>query len=136
MTTARGRETIAAMASVNPIMVVDDDESILDLVQMVLEDEGYSVVLARNGAEALAQLDRISPALILLDMRMPEMDGWEFAEAYRQAQARTAPIVVITAARDAAERAAQVKADGYVGKPFDLDELVAVVGRHVRNGAA
>jgi DNA-binding response OmpR family regulator len=135
MTTTVG-ETTAVMASENPILVVDDDESILDLLEMVLEDEGYSVVLARNGADALDKLERIAPALILLDMRMPEMDGWQFAEAYRQAHTQVAPIVVITAASDAAERAAQIAADGYLGKPFDLDELVAVVGRHVRNGAA
>jgi CheY-like chemotaxis protein len=127
---------MAAMARVKPVLVVDDDESILDLVQMALEDEGYSVVLARNGVEALDQLELITPALILLDMRMPEMDGWQFAEAYRQASTQVAPIVVITAASNAAERAAQIEADGYLGKPFDLDELIAVVGRHVRNGAA
>ncbi len=121
------------MSNTHPILVVDDDESILDLVEMTLTDEGYSVVLARNGSEAMDQLERIIPGLILLDMRMPEMDGWEFAEAYRKARTQTAPMVVITAARDAAERAAQIKADGYVGKPFDLDDLVAVVERYYRN---
>ena len=124
------------MASGRPVLVVDDNEEILELVATLLTEEGYPVIVARNGIEALNKLEETTPALILLDMRMPEMDGWQFARAYRQGRDTVAPIVVITAAGDAAKRAAQIEADGYLGKPFGLDELLAVVARHVRNGAS
>jgi CheY-like chemotaxis protein len=68
--------------------------------------------------------------LILLDMRMPVMDGWTFASAYRAAMGPHVPIVVLSAARDAAERAAQIHAEGFLGKPFDLDDLLSMVAQY------
>ncbi len=70
------------------------------------------------------------PDLVLLDMRMPIMDGWEFARRYRRGPEPHAPIVVLTAARDAAERAAEIDANGYLGKPFGVEELLTLVGHH------
>jgi CheY-like chemotaxis protein len=70
------------------------------------------------------------PDVILLDMKMPVMDGWELARVYRQSPGRHAPIVVMTAARDAAQRAAEVAADGHLAKPFDLDDLFRVVDQY------
>jgi CheY-like chemotaxis protein len=114
-----------------PILVVDDDDAILELVQMTLENEGYSVITASDGAEALELLEKHSPSLILLDMRMPRVNGWQFAEAYRKRPAPHSPIVVITAATDVAQRAADIGAEGFLGKPFDLRDLLAAVERHV-----
>lgn len=115
-----------------PILVVEDDDDIRDFVQAILTDAGYSVVVAPNGAVALESVEREPPRAILLDMKMPIMDGWEFAQRYRQRVAAAAPIIVMTAAHDARVRAAQVRAIDVLGKPFDLDELLAVVARATR----
>lgn len=98
-------------------------------VQAVLLDEGYEVATAANGQEALAELQRDLPSLVLLDMCMPVMDGWRFAEEVRQ-QGIAVPIVVMTAAQDASRWAAEIGADGYVAKPFDIDDLLSAVATH------
>lgn len=113
------------------ILVVDDDEAIRTVVSLVLADEGYRVLTAEHGRAALERLATVKPDLILLDMRMPIMDGWELARAYRDAPEPHASIVVLTAAHDAASRAAQINANGYLAKPFALDDLLAVVTRHL-----
>ncbi len=114
------------------ILVVDDDESILDFVREALSDYGYAASAAIDGAEALELARRQPPDLILLDMRMPIMDGWEFAVAYQREPGPHAPMIVLTAARDVEAIAEEIHADGYLAKPFTLDELVAVVERHTR----
>jgi len=123
--------TMVTMAQAR-ILVVDDDTSIRSFVEMALDSVGYAVSTAINGAQALEVTDQVQPDLILLDMRMPVMDGWTFAREYRAASGPHAPIVVLTAARDAADRAAQIDAEGYLGKPFDLDDLLRVVAQHAR----
>lgn len=115
----------------NPILVVDDDPSILEMVMQILRAEGYPVVGAKNGVEGLAQADRRSPSLILLDMRMPRMDGWAFAAALR-ARGIASPVVVMTAADNAKRWADEVSADGFVMKPFEILELLASVEKHRR----
>jgi two-component system chemotaxis response regulator CheY len=112
------------------ILVVEDDDSIRDLVDLVLSGAGYEVLTATDGAAALQVVRTARPDLVLLDMRMPIMDGWEFARRYRARPEPHAPIVVLTAARDAAVRAAEIHANGYLGKPFDVDELLLLVSRH------
>jgi CheY-like chemotaxis protein len=114
-----------------PILVVDDDATIRRLLFWALTDEGYAVLEASDGAIALVRVQATAPSLILLDMRMPRMDGWEFARRYRQLPAPHAPLVCLTAAVDAAARGAQIGAVATLGKPFDLDALLAVVRRHV-----
>lgn len=106
---------------------MDDDEVIRGAIEFVLLDEGYAVVTAQNGEEALSRSDAQSPCLILLDMKMPVMDGWGFATAYRQRPGPHAPIIVMTAAHDPHSRSADISADGYIAKPFDLDELLSLV---------
>jgi CheY-like chemotaxis protein len=105
------------------ILIVDDDVSIRTTLTAFLEDEGYSVDAAINGAEALECVARQRPSLILLDMRMPVMDGWAFAGALR-ARGIAVPLVVMTAARDARRWAEEIGATAYVAKPFDLPELL------------
>ena len=116
-----------------PVLVVDDDQDILYSMDMALSDEGYEVLTASDGAEALAVLQLRVPTLILLDMRMPVMDGWQFARAYRRRPGPHAPIVVVTAARDAAERAAEIEAQGVLPKPFRIDDLLQTVGRYAES---
>ena len=111
------------------ILIADDDLSILYLVADILRDEGYAVELARNGREALDVIARRDvPALVVLDMRMPVVDGWEFASRLR-AQQLNPPILVMTAARNAREWAAEIEAVGYLAKPFDLDDFLREVNR-------
>jgi DNA-binding response OmpR family regulator len=115
----------------DPILVVEDDPSILEMIMYILRTEGYPVVGAKNGVEGLQQLDRATPSLIFLDMRMPRMDGWEFAAALRR-RGIASPVVVMTAADNAKRWADEVGADGYVVKPFEFDELLASVEKHRR----
>ncbi len=112
------------------VLVVDDEEAILDVVEWALEDEGYEVTRTADGREALALLASLRPNLVLLDMRMPGMNGWEFCEAYAKQANLRAPIVIMTAAQDASRLAAEVGARGFLGKPFDVDALIAVVGQY------
>jgi len=106
------------------------DQSILMTVAEILHDEGYAVRKADNGMEGLAALEQQQPALILLDMRMPVLDGWGFVRALRE-RGLEVPLVVMTAAQDAGRWAREVGATGFIAKPFDLLELLAVVERLV-----
>ena len=112
-----------------PVLVVDDDPTIRALVVEALTDDGYPVVEATDGQEALQLCGTADPCLILLDMRMPVMDGWAFASAYREQFRLRAPVIVMTAARDARTWADQIGADGVLPKPFDLADLSALVQR-------
>lgn len=114
------------------ILVVDDDESILEMIEVALAFEGYQVETAPHGAAALERVREGQPDLILLDMRMPVMDGWEFSRRYRETGDGLAPIVVLTADRSAADSASQIAADAYLAKPFDLGDLLQVVGSFSR----
>jgi CheY-like chemotaxis protein len=110
------------------VLVVDDDTSILDTVSAILSGEGYDVVSAATGQEALDAVARKPPVVILLDMRMPIMDGWAVARALRE-KGIAIPIVVMTAAESAKRWADEVGAEGYLAKPFGLDDLLAAVER-------
>jgi len=110
------------------ILVVDDDVSIRSTVSEILDLEGYPVETAADGAEALRSVERSRPALVLLDMRMPILDGWGFARALRERGIRL-PILVMTAAQNARTWAQEIGADGYVAKPFDLTDLLDAVER-------
>ena len=108
------------------VLVVDDEADIRATVSAMLEIEGYDVDEASNGADALSSIEAHPPDLILLDMRMPILDGWGFASELRRRGHRT-PIVVMTAARDAARWAAEIAAAAFVAKPFGLDDLITAV---------
>ena len=129
--TPAGRAAVAedAAARKSPILVVDDDQSIRDFLREALEFEGWHVVEATDGNAALELVGSAEPCVILLDMRMPRMNGWEFAAAYRARHDLRAPIVVMTAAQDAAAWAREVQADATLPKPFDLDAVYAVIRR-------
>lgn len=108
------------------ILVVDDDPEIRTLVGEILELEGYPVETTANGAEALRAIEREEPALVLLDMRMPVLDGWGFARAMRE-RGWALPIVVMTAAQNARRWAEEIDAAAFVAKPFNLDDLLTTV---------
>lgn len=112
------------------ILVVDDEPDIRMLVRMVLERAGHAVIEAANGNEALTALETSHPDLMLLDMRMPGLDGWAVLERMRAENwfARI-PVVVLSAHVDAAasRKALQEGCSGYIGKPFRPQELVETV---------
>ncbi len=122
---------MTAAIEAKTVLVVEDELDLRQLVAMILGDAGYQVRSAGNGREALAEVQREVPALILLDMKMPVMNGWEFVEAFRGSFDRRVPIVVVTAAQDAKQRATEVGADGYLSKPFELEALLDTVERYV-----
>ncbi len=118
------------MGSMGCILVVDDSQDVLRFVCEVLADEGFAVVGARNGIDALALAAKSHPDLILLDMQMPLMDGWDFVRAYRKTPGPHATIVVMAAGRASASHAAEIGAAGYLAKPFSLEHLLELAERY------
>lgn len=114
------------------VLVVDDDVDLLGMVAILLEEAGYRVITAGEGQEALQKVAQEMPGMILLDMKMPGMNGWQFAREFRARHNHRAPIVVLTAAEDARKRAEEIGAEGYLGKPFDIADVIRIVDRHVR----
>jgi CheY-like chemotaxis protein len=111
------------------ILVVDDEYDLAEVVLMALEAAGYEAQTARNGREALEACARRMPGLILLDMFMPVMNGWEFAKAFHAKYGEAAPIVVITAAEQALQSAREIGAGDALPKPFDVEMLLATAER-------
>jgi len=112
------------------LLVVDDDASLLLAVSETLKAEGYEVVTARRGAEALVRVAESLPDLIVSDIRMPGMDGYQLARKLRAApNTRLIPIVFLTAKDETADRIAGFRSgvDAYITKPFEPEELVAIV---------
>jgi len=111
------------------VLVVEDDLDLAALVEMIVADAGYAVRTAGDGASALSCVGERLPGLVLLDMRMPIMDGWRFASELRARFGHEVPIVVLTAAENARARAAEIDAEGYLEKPFELDDVIRMVAR-------
>ena len=115
------------------ILVVDDDPDILDALVEILEAEGYQADRARNGQEALERLHESRPTLILLDLMMPVMDGWEFAQKLKEEPGELAqtPVVVLSADRNVSAKAGELGAVGHLAKPFELADLLKMVRKIV-----
>jgi CheY-like chemotaxis protein len=110
-----------------PVLVVDDDTDIREAVAEVLAGEGYLVLGAGDGAEALTKCRAFHPSVVLLDLMMPGMNGWEFrAEQKRDPELAGIPVVVLSAL----EPRVSIEAEGFIRKPFEVDELIAHVRRH------
>ena len=109
------------------ILVVDDERNIVDLVKLYLVNEGYRVESALSGNEALRQYRAIKPSLIVLDINLPEIDGYEICRLIRK-ESRT-PIIMLTARTDDVDKIVglEIGADDYLAKPFNPRELVARV---------
>ncbi len=108
------------------ILVIDDDEKILSLLKRSLTFEGYTVNTARNGKAGLDELKLYTPDLVILDIMMPVMDGWEVCKRIRAAE-MDIPILMLTAKDEVSERVKglDIGADDYLVKPFALEELLA-----------
>ena len=109
----------------NPILVVDDNEQILDILTQYIKKEGWALLTAKTGEEALALFDAAQPALILLDIMLPHMDGLEVCRRIRQVS--SIPILMITAKDEDADRilGLDIGADDYIVKPFSPGEVMA-----------
>ena len=120
---------MTAQKSQTPIvLVVDDDPDILEALAEILEVEGFDIRRARNGQEALERLVAPAPNLILLDLMMPVMDGWEFAQRMHQRpDVADIPIIVLSADRNVGTKAREIGAVGHLAKPFELNELLDLV---------
>lgn len=117
------------------ILVVDDKASVLRLLREYLSEKGYRVVSAMNGREALSAARHEKPDLILLDIMMPTMNGFEFMRAYRKE--RDTPVIILTARLEETDKVVglELGADDYVTKPFGMAELVARVRAVMRRYA-
>jgi DNA-binding response OmpR family regulator len=114
------------------LMLVDDDRELIRIIERTLELEGYSVNTASNGPTAIEQMKTCNPDLVLLDIMMPGMDGYEVLQNIRKTS--TVPVLMLTALGevDSIEKCLQLGADGYITKPFRSDELVARVKAMIR----
>lgn len=111
-----------------PILIVDDDMDVRRLERDVLAEEGFRVVEASDGEEALVAMRREPPACIVLDVQMPGVDGPAFAHKLRT-QLRRVPLIILTASPDPRREADRCNAEAYLRKPFDTEELVRLVRR-------
>lgn len=111
-----------------PILVVEDDASIAGFVQTVLRDEGYRVVLAKDGAEAVHQAGTANPWLVLLDIGLPRMDGWAVADQLHRILGDSYLLVLMSAQKANPERARHFGAVDWLSKPFCVGDLLQCVG--------
>lgn len=115
------------------ILVVDDEPDTLELVKLVLESGGFETLLAASGTEALAQIERTRPDLVLLDIMMPDIDGWDVFRKIKEKDAGI-PIAILTAKAQNIDRLLGLhvlKADDYITKPFGKNELIGKVRKLV-----
>ena len=111
-----------------PVLIVDDDIETLQAEHALLADNGFRVIEARDGGEALRVVQADPPAVVVLDIQMPGVDGPTFARELRMALRRV-PLIVLTGVADPRHEADRCNAEAYLSKPFDADELVRVVRR-------
>ncbi|MBQ7118552.1 MAG: response regulator transcription factor [Clostridia bacterium] len=118
------------------ILVVDDDLNICELLRLYLTKEGYNVVIANDGQSAVTTFQEESPSLVLLDIMLPKLDGWQVCREIRKFS--ETPIIMLTAKGEVFDRVLglELGADDYVVKPFDTKEIVARIKAVLRRSAA
>lgn len=111
--------------SLGRVLVVDDDKNICELLRLYLEKEGYGVILAYDGEEAVVKFNALKPDIILLDIMLPGIDGWQVCREIRKKS--NVPIIMITAKQETFDKVLglELGADDYVVKPFDTKEVIA-----------
>jgi DNA-binding response OmpR family regulator len=111
-----------------PLLVVEDDPHLRDMMAMLLEGEGYPVLMAADGLEAVRCINAGRPSLVILDLNLPHLNGDEVGARIRARYGRELPIIVVSASRQGADAAHDLGAD-YLPKPFDVDTLLTAVWR-------
>src|SRR6516165_9397221 len=135
-------QTHEANVTTAPVLVIDDEESIVDLIRLGLKYEGFEVVDASDGEEGIATAQRTNPVFIILDWILPDMDGLEVCRQLRtNPTTRDIPILMLTAKGEVGSRVEglNIGADDYLTKPFNFEELVArirAILRRLHHGAA
>jgi two-component system, OmpR family, alkaline phosphatase synthesis response regulator PhoP len=116
------------------ILIVDDEENIIELGRLYLENDGYRVEAANDGLDALRKFERLKPALIVLDLMLPGLNGWEVCKKIRASS--DVPIIMLTARTDDVDKIVglELGADDYMTKPYNPRELVARVKAVLRRG--
>jgi chemosensory pili system protein ChpA (sensor histidine kinase/response regulator) len=120
------------------VMVVDDSLTVRRVTQRLLLREGYRVVLAKDGLDALERLAEAVPAIVLSDIEMPRMDGFDLVRNMRaDARLRELPVIMITSriAQKHRDYAAELGVDHYLGKPYSEEDLLALIARYTRSHA-
>jgi CheY-like chemotaxis protein len=112
------------------VLVVDDDPTVCQFISEALEAEGYNTAVASDGNSAFAALADFTPDLILLDVQMPGIDGWDVLRQLRAQAGPHQPIVVMTGRYEGQEQALSSGAQGYLAKPFNLSDLLDCVDLH------
>jgi CheY-like chemotaxis protein len=113
------------------VLVVDDEPQVAWVLRFSLEHEGFHTYTASNGLEALEEVEKHHPTVMLLDLMMPEMDGWTVIEKIRKLPSDHRPRVVVVSALAGPEekaKATELGVDAFVPKPFDVEELIGVLG--------
>lgn len=111
------------------ILIIDDDPAIRGLMETILYFEGHDLVTAADGEQGLRLLERYQVDLIILDMLMPKLNGWQFMQAYKGHPKAASPVILYTAALLGAHDTQQLGASAYLLKPFDTAHLIAWVDR-------
>ena len=122
--------------SANKILIVDDDENIVELIRIYFEKEGFTAVTANNGVKALELFKSEAPSIVILDIMMPEMDGWQVCREIRRIS--NIPIIMLTAKGETFDKVLglELGADDYMVKPFETKELIARVKAVLRRSEA
>lgn len=120
----------------NKVLIVDDDENIVELIRLYLEKEGFSTITANNGLRAVELFKSETPSIVVLDVMMPEMDGWQVCREIRRVS--NIPIIMLTAKGETFDKVLglELGADDYMVKPFETKELVARVKAVLRRSEA
>ena len=121
--------------SKNRILIVDDDENICELLRLYLEKDGFETFVASDGEQAVEYASKYSPSLILLDIMLPKLDGWQVCREIRKTS--NTPIIMLTAKGETFDKilGLELGADDYVSKPFDAKEVIARVKAVLRRSA-
>ena len=119
--------------SLGKILVVDDDQNICELLRLYLEKEGYSVILSHDGEEAIVKFNALAPDMVLLDIMLPGLDGWQVCREIRKKS--NVPIIMLTAKGETFDKVLglELGADDYVVKPFDTKEVIARIKMCIRD---
>jgi len=120
-------ERDGAAASRPRVLIIDDDDNVCELLREALTGEGYAVATVPHGAAALELVKHHQPAVIILDLRMPIMDGWSFAEQYRRQAKPPASLILVSAMKDIEESARRIGAATFIQKPFELTDVLSKI---------
>jgi DNA-binding response OmpR family regulator len=126
MTNKKGKKSLK-----KNIMVIDDDEMLLNVLDIVLTEEGFDVSLVRDTTSLMNNLEKQRPDLVLLDLIMPEKDGTEVLEDIR-GFSEDIPVIFMSASHKVKEKAINCRAHGYISKPFEIEELNRIIRENIK----